>query len=61
MSITAADIDYEQLRRILERELDRPVSIDEATGIGKHLVNVYEILLYNGGECDKIEMDTTNR
>lgn len=61
MSVAAADIDYEQLRQILERELDRPVTIDEAVGMGKHLVNVYEILLYNRGEYDTIVVDTTHQ
>lgn len=61
MSVAAADIDYEQLRQILERELEHPVSIEEAVGMGKYLVNVYEILLYNRGEYDTIIADTTNR
>lgn len=61
MSVTSAEIDYEKLRLILERELNRTVSIEEAKGMGKYLVNVYEILLYNRGECDTILMDTTNQ
>jgi hypothetical protein len=53
--------DYEQLRTILEDELDRSVSLEEATGIGNHLINVYDILLYNRGKYDTIEVDTTNQ
>ena len=61
MSVTAADIDYESLRQILEQELNRTVEIDEAVGMGKYLVNVYEILLYNRGEYDTMPVDTTNQ
>jgi hypothetical protein len=55
----APETDYEQLRQILERELDRPVSIDEAIATGKTLVNIYEVLLYNRGDYDTIKVDTT--
>ena len=37
--------DYESLRIILERELGRTVTIEEATKTGKLLVKVYDILL----------------
>ena len=37
--------DYEKLQAILQREMGRPVGIDEAVGTGNFLLNVYEILL----------------
>lgn len=46
--------DYEKLRLLLEIELVRRVGIEEATGIGKYLVNVYEILLHNRGDHDTL-------
>lgn len=53
--------DYQKLRVILERQLGRKVSLKEATGTGKHLLNVYEILLYNRGSHGIIKGHTTNR
>lgn len=44
-----AQPDYQKLRIILEQELGREVSLKEATGTGKYLLNVYEILLGNRG------------
>lgn len=45
MTTPAGQPDFEKLRRILERELGRKVSLAEATETGKGLLNIYEILL----------------
>jgi hypothetical protein len=41
------NFNFEKLRIILEHELGRNVTIEEAIGTGRYLVNVYEILLIN--------------
>ncbi len=51
--------DYEKLRLILEKQLERPVLMDEAVGTGKFLVNVYEVLLSDELVSDTIITDTT--
>lgn len=57
--------DYEKLRRILERELDREVSLEYALNAGDFLISVYETLLYGEETTDQIDgklvTDTTNR
>ncbi len=40
---------YEKLRKILMQQYHREVSIIEAIETGKHLLNIYDILLYNRG------------
>jgi hypothetical protein len=52
-------VDYEKLRLILQRQYGRPVSLKEAVGTGKYLLNVYEILLDNRGDNGKIKEHTT--
>jgi hypothetical protein len=37
--------DYQKLRVILEKELGRKVSLDEAIATGDSLLKIYEILL----------------
>lgn len=56
---TTDTIDYEKLRRILELQYGRNVSLNEATETGKFLLNVYENLLDNRGDDDKIQEHTT--
>lgn len=58
---TREPIDYEKLRLILERQYERAVTADEAKGTGDFLLNVYEILLDNGGEYVTIKEHTTNQ
>ena len=55
------NLNYEKLRHILEIELEREVTLEEAVNTGNHLLNVYEILLYNRGDYDTISVDTTNQ
>lgn len=55
-----ATVNFEKLRQILESELDRPVTLKEATKTGNHLLNIYDILLNNRGGDDKILTDTTS-
>jgi hypothetical protein len=51
--------DYDELRAILERQFERPVSLEEATGTGNFLINVYEILLSDEQTGATIRTDTT--
>ena len=41
--------DYMKLKLILENELNRTVSMEETIATGKHLMNIYEVLLFNRG------------
>lgn len=52
--------DYEKLRLILERELGRAVTLEEAKGTGKFLINVYEVLLSDEITNATMNVDTTN-
>lgn len=52
--------DYEQLRLILERELGRKVTLEEAKGTGKYLIGVYEVLLSDEITNATMKVDTTN-
>lgn len=55
-----AELDYEKLRAILERQLGKKVSLEYATGAGNFLISVYETLLYEEDETDdKLSTDTT--
>ena len=40
-----SNIDFESLRVVLESQLGRKVSLDEATKTGLHLLRIYEILI----------------
>lgn len=51
---------YEKLRLILERELGRKVTLEEAKGTGKYLMNVYEVLLSDEITNATMNVDTTN-
>ena len=53
------DPDYSELREILENQLNRPVSLEEAVGTGKFLINVYDILLSDDQYGATIKTDTT--
>lgn len=52
--------DYQKLRLILERELGREVSLEEAKGTGDFLLNVYEVLLSDENTNATMSVDTTN-
>jgi hypothetical protein len=51
--------DYEELRIILERELNKKISVNEARETGNFLINVYEVLLADDITNATISLDTT--
>jgi hypothetical protein len=59
MSYGAIEPNYKDLQVILKEQLGRGVGIDEATGVGKFLLNTYEVLLSDDVTSDTIKTDTT--